>query len=78
MLSDSKIEQGRRLLATLGLPKEAVVLVGDTLHDLEVAQELGVRPLLISRGHQSPQRLASANAEVLGNAAELLMSLGVA
>jgi phosphoglycolate phosphatase len=77
MLSDSKIEQGRRLLARLALAQGTVVLVGDTLHDQEVARELGIRAILIDRGHQSPQRLRSAHAEVVNSAAQLLHCLGM-
>ena len=41
------------------------LLIGDSLHDHEVAEALGVRCLLISQGHQSHARLAQCGAPVL-------------
>ncbi|NKB72526.1 MAG: HAD hydrolase-like protein [Candidatus Latescibacteria bacterium] len=55
-----KIENGRRWLKEMGWPPQEVVLAGDTLHDVEVAQAMGVHCLLIPSGHQSRQRLAAA------------------
>ena len=60
----SKLEAGRRLAADLALPPEEILMVGDTLHDREVARELGCRCILVSCGHQSPERLAAAGCPV--------------
>jgi phosphoglycolate phosphatase len=68
----SKLELGGRLLRKLALPPENVLLVGDTLHDAEVAQTLGMRCLLVAQGHQSVPRLEQAGVPVLEN----LMILG--
>jgi len=56
----SKLKAGRALLQQIALPPEKILLVGDTLHDAEVARELGVRCVLVTRGHQHPSRLATA------------------
>ena len=56
----SKLETGRDLLGKLALPPAAVLLVGDTLHDREVAAELGCDCLLLANGHQSAERLRTA------------------
>jgi len=54
----SKLEIGQALLADeSSFEKEEMLLIGDTLHDLEVAQELGIDCVLIAQGHQSKQRL---------------------
>ncbi len=53
----SKVERGRQLLAHLGLPPAALILVGDTDHDYEVAQALGIDAVLVTAGHQSRTRL---------------------
>lgn len=60
----SKIEAGRRWLARQRLTPEQVVLVGDTLHDLEVAAQLGVSCLLIEGGHHDAERLRSRGPHV--------------
>jgi len=33
------------------------VMIGDTLHDAEIAKILGVKPILFTKGHQHPTRL---------------------
>ncbi|MCL1888444.1 MAG: HAD family hydrolase [Kiritimatiellaeota bacterium] len=68
----SKLELGRQLLADIALPPDALLLVGDTLHDAHVARELGVPCVLAARGHQSAARLATAGAPVFSNLADLM------
>ena len=63
----SKVEQGHRLLATLGLSPDAVLLIGDTRHDVEVAHALGCRCLLIANGHCDPARLATCDAPIVND-----------
>lgn len=54
----SKLEIGQELLAgELSYEKKEMLIIGDTLHDFEVAKELGVDCLLVARGHQSKKRL---------------------
>lgn len=67
----SKVEAGQDLISRLGLPAEQTVLIGDTLHDLEVAQALGTQCILVSRGHQTADRLTEANARVVGDITEI-------
>jgi len=67
----SKRELGRALLARLGLPPALVLLIGDSLHDYEVANELGTGCLLVSQGHQSHARLVQSGAPVLDDLAEI-------
>lgn len=49
----------------------AVVLVGDTLHDYEVAKALGCRCVLIANGHQSHSRLAACGCALVGSVGEV-------
>jgi len=62
----SKMDLGRSLLRKLALPPEHVLLVGDTLHDAEVAQTLGTHCVLVAQGHQSAPRLEQAGVPVFG------------
>jgi phosphoglycolate phosphatase len=64
LYGDSKIEIGHQLLARVTMPKESIVIVGDTLHDVEVARALGVSCMLIAQGHQSRGCLAKAGVPV--------------
>lgn len=56
----SKEAIGRAYLQDCGIPADATVLVGDTLHDAEVARAMGARCVLICRGHQSRETLLSS------------------
>jgi phosphoglycolate phosphatase len=67
----SKRELGRSLLARLALDPASVLLIGDSLHDHEVAADLGVACLLISQGHQSHARLARCGAPILESLADV-------
>jgi phosphoglycolate phosphatase len=65
--ASSKVDIGRALLADLDLPTDAVVVIGDTLHDYETAAALGCRAVLVAHGHQSRARLER---ETRGRAAQ--------
>jgi phosphoglycolate phosphatase len=61
----SKVERGRELIFDSQIDREHTLLIGDTDHDLEVAQELGIEALLIADGHQSFERLEPRHHRVL-------------
>ena len=63
----SKAELGRAWIAELGLPPADVLLVGDTLHDLEVARHLGVDCVLVAAGHHPASRLRARHDRVVEN-----------
>lgn len=67
-----KVAQGQRLLAALAHAPEEIVLVGDTLHDVEVATAMGVACILLTHGHQSKPRLQSAKMPLAHSFRELL------
>jgi len=67
----SKAERGRAYLAERGLDPAAMVLVGDTDHDFEVAEALGCRCILLDIGHQSHARLEKLGATVIHSLEEL-------
>ncbi len=67
----SKLELGRALLTRIARPPKTVLMIGDSLHDYEVAEDLGVPCLLIAQGHQSFARLARTGAPVLNCLADI-------
>ena len=71
----SKMDLGRSLLRKLALPPQHVLLIGDTLHDAEVARALDIPCVLVAQGHQSTPRLEQAGVPVFGSLAELSDSL---
>ena len=71
----SKVEEGRAHVAEL--TAERVILVGDTEHDAEVAEEIGVDCVLIEGGHMSRGRLLATGVPVLDSFEALRQRLGV-
>ena len=63
--ADGKIEAGINWLKISRLEPENILLVGDTIHDSEVSQEMGVKCLLIDIGHVSTKRLKRTGERVL-------------
>ncbi len=63
--ASSKIARGHELISHSGISVKQTILIGDTDHDFEVAQALGVSCLLISDGHQSEHRLRALTANVI-------------
>ena len=68
----SKTDNGKALMKRLGLHPDNTCLIGDTIHDFEVAQELGCSCILIANGHQSEERLARTGCIVLNDLTALL------
>jgi phosphoglycolate phosphatase len=58
--ASSKIDRGLELMRHSGSAKEETLLIGDTDHDIEVAEAMGVDMLLLTSGHQCPDRLRRA------------------
>ena len=56
----------------LGLPSSNVLLVGDTLHDAEIAEHLGINCLLYCGGHNSKKVLLESNFPVIESIDEVI------
>ena len=72
----SKIDVGRAYLEECGISPAETVLIGDSLHDAEVADALGTHCILVTRGHQSAETLQKAGvplADSLRAAADLFL-----
>ena len=73
----SKEEIGRQYLQGCGIAPEETLMIGDTLHDAEVAAAIGARCILVARGHQSRATLLTAGVPVtdtLVQAAQMVLS----
>jgi phosphoglycolate phosphatase len=66
-----KIENARNYFIQSGINPQKVTLIGDTLHDLEVASELHCKCILVATGHQSVSRLAQTGMPVINNLSEI-------
>ena len=67
----SKTHLGLSLIDKLKLPKHEILFIGDTLHDAEVAEAMGVNCILIANGHQVKEKLMLNNNMVLENINQL-------
>lgn len=67
-----KIENAVSYLKKSDINPHEALLIGDTLHDAEVAHEIGCNCVLIAAGHQSAERLKVNGNEVFNSLEELL------
>ncbi|RYZ68224.1 MAG: HAD family hydrolase [Proteobacteria bacterium] len=65
-LAHSKIERGRELISLSPHELSDTLMIGDTIHDWEVAQALGIDVLLVGHGHQCGTRLRAVHHLVVG------------
>ena len=60
-----KVQNGLRYMERLGIDAADVLFVGDTVHDFEVAQAMGVKSVLVACGHNARPRLEATGAPVV-------------
>lgn len=68
----SKVDNAIKWMSELRHDPSEVLFVGDTEHDFEVAQAIGVDCVLIPGGHQTRAALEKTGTRVINNLAELL------
>ena len=61
----SKVEVGRRFFRESGFDPGRAVMIGDSVHDFEVARAMGVRCVLQRAGHQTEAALRATGAPVV-------------
>jgi len=66
-----KVDNARNYFKVAGLNPAQVTLIGDTIHDSEVASELGCKCVLVTTGHQSFSRLKKTRLPVIKNLSEI-------
>lgn len=72
-----KLAVGKAWMERQGFDAADAVLVGDSLHDAEVAAGLGTKCVLCAAGHQSRARLAAAGVPVIDTLDQLPALLGL-
>lgn len=73
--ADSKVSRARELQDAFNIDSQTALFIGDTTHDAEVAAALGMSIALISRGHQSPNRLEETGLPVYASYQDLMRAL---
>ena len=66
-----KVENGKQYIAKNNIPPDEVLFVGDTIHDFEVAEAMGVNCALVANGHNSRERLETCGVPVLDSLSQL-------
>ena len=72
-----KVEKAKSLISQLAVPANSILLVGDTVHDFEVAKAIGTDCVLIPSGHHSLQKLHSCGVKVLDSLQDTLSLPGL-
>lgn len=63
--ASSKLALAAELDARLGRPGRRALMVGDTVHDLEVAIAHGWQAVIIARGHQGPEHFTGHDVAIV-------------
>lgn len=58
----SKVERAKKYFEDEGIDRNEAIFIGDTLHDLETANALGIDCVLVAYGHQGRKLLEEHNA----------------
>ena len=69
--ANGKVEIGKKMMEMHKIEAGSCLLIGDTLHDAEVANELNIDCVLIANGHQTYKKLKQANIPVFQSVIEL-------
>jgi phosphoglycolate phosphatase len=73
--AEGKIELGKKFITNSNLRPEEILLVGDTIHDLQVANAIGCSVLLFSRGHNSNTQLSGYSVQIINSLMEVAQYL---
>jgi phosphoglycolate phosphatase len=57
VLAKSKLEVAKNYIQQHRIDPKDMIMIGDTLHDAEIADHLGCRVILYTKGNQHPSRL---------------------
>lgn len=68
----SKVEIGVNYIKEENLNKDECIMIGDTLHDEEVAHAMGIDVVLYDKGHQSHNVLSKGNSKVVSSFEEFI------
>ena len=73
----SKINKGIELIKIMQVNPNDILFIGDTKHDFEVANKIGVDCLLISHGHHSHSQLLKTKTPIIKNLKTILDIFGI-
>lgn len=65
IMADTKIGNGIKLINKIDIPKVNCILIGDTIHDADTADAMGIEYVLVPAGHNSLNRLKSRTNNII-------------
>lgn len=71
-----KVDNGIKYIVGLDLSPGEVLFIGDTIHDFEVSQAMGVNCILLAIGHNSRTRLEGCGVPVFNTFSDIQNHLG--
>lgn len=69
--AESKMGIGLKYINSHNIKKEECIFVGDTLHDFEIAKEMGVDAVLVECGHQAHDVIRESGAYIIHDIGDL-------
>ena len=66
-----KVSLGKQVIEKMNLNPSECLMIGDTLHDAEVAEQCGFDCILFSGGHVSRERLGTKKTKIIDRLSEL-------
>ena len=66
-----KVECGKQLMKKLNISPSEVLLIGDTTHDYDVANQMGTDCVLIPNGHHTTIRLKALNNQMVSSISDV-------
>ena len=77
VLGSSKIERAKKWMAERDIDPKTVLFIGDTIHDCDTAKVIGCDCVLVSRGHNSREKLVATGCRVCDDLSFLKETVGL-
>lgn len=71
----SKVDIAKKYIKEANINVDEAIFIGDTLHDYEVAEAMGVSARLVSCGHQAVDVLKTAGVKIYKDISEILQEV---
>ncbi len=68
----SKLDVGLKHIQSINIKPQNILYIGDTNHDVEVANKMGVQCILVESNHQSFARMKDSSAMVFANISDII------
>jgi|LSQX01.1.fsa_nt_gb phosphoglycolate phosphatase len=75
--ASSKVELAESYFKQMGIDMAKTLIIGDTIHDFEVAKAIGCGSLLIANGHQDLVSLKKTGSDVIFGIRDVISYIGV-